>query len=48
MTLLRLNRNNDSILNPNYWRIWLLNTEDTIQEAWNNYISNPEIGRAHV
>lgn len=32
-------RNCESILNPNYWRVMLLNNEfPSIQEAWKNYI----------
>ena len=37
MTLLRL-RNCESMLAPNYWRVLLLNTADTVGEAWNNFV----------
>lgn len=39
---MRIQKNFDSVLHPNYWRIWLLNTENSINEAWNKYIEMPE------
>ena len=40
MLALRI-KNCDSVLNPNFWRVMLLNNEfPTINEAWRNFVSS--------
>ena len=43
MDLLKLKGSFDSPLHHNYWRVLLLNTAPTIEEAWKSYLASHDI-----